>query len=96
MQVTEKTRIPHGPRNWEQVTKSAIAHHFRTVAGARLWSLKEFRKMSTIEQEASPRKRRFGEEFKRDAARLVAEEQYSFKAAAIAVGVSEQSLRAWR
>ena len=51
--------------------------------------------MSESEQEASPRKRRFGEEFKRDAVRLVAEEQYSFKAAAAAVGVSEQSLRAW-
>jgi transposase len=51
--------------------------------------------MSSVEQEASPRKRRFSEEFKRDAVRLVAEEQYSFKSAAIAVGVSEQSLRAW-
>ena len=51
--------------------------------------------MSTIEQEASPRKRRFGEEFKREAVRLVAEERYSFKSAAVAVGVSEQSLRAW-
>ena len=51
--------------------------------------------MSTIEQEVSPRKRRFGEEFKRDAVRLVAEEKYSFKAAATAVGVSDQTLRAW-
>ena len=51
--------------------------------------------MSSVEQEASPRKRRFSEEFKLDAVRLVAEEQYSFKAAAAAVGVSEQSLRAW-
>ena len=51
--------------------------------------------MSTIEQEVSSRKRRFGEEFKRDAVRLVAEEKYSFQAAATAVGVSEQSLRAW-
>lgn len=38
--------------------ESAIAHHFRTVARA---GLKEVRTMSTIEQEASPRKRRFGE-----------------------------------
>ena len=44
---------------------------------------------------SSPRKRRFSEEFKRDAVRLVAEEKYSFKAAATAVNVSEQSLRAW-
>ena len=51
--------------------------------------------MHVIEQEASPRKRRFGEEFKRDAVRLVAEEKYSFKAAAKAVGVSDQTLRAW-
>ena len=51
--------------------------------------------MSLIEQEVSPRKRRFGEEFKRDAVRPVSEEKYSFKAAATAVGVSEQSLRAW-
>jgi len=51
--------------------------------------------MSSVEQESSPRKRRFSEEFKLDAVRLVAEEQYSFKAAAAAVGVSEQSLRAW-
>ena len=51
--------------------------------------------MSSVEQEVSPRKRRFGEEFKREAVRLVSEEKYSFKAAATAVGVSEQSLRAW-
>ena len=43
----------------------------------------------------SPRKRRFSEEFKQDAVRLVVEEKYSFKAAATAVGVSEQSLRDW-
>lgn len=51
--------------------------------------------MSEIGEEGSRRKRRFSEEFKRDAVRLVAEESYSFKAAAVAVGVSEQSLRAW-
>ena len=51
--------------------------------------------MGTIEQEASPRKRRFSEEFKREAVRLVVEEGYSFKSAATAVGVSDQSLRAW-
>ena len=43
----------------------------------------------------SRRKRRFAEEFKRDAVRLVVEERYTFKAAATAVGVSEKSLRDW-
>jgi transposase len=51
--------------------------------------------MSEIDQESPPRKRRFSDEFKRDAVRLVSEEKYSFKSAATAVGVSEQSLRAW-
>jgi transposase len=51
--------------------------------------------MNEIAEEGSLRKRRFSEEFKRDAVRLVAEEKYSFKAAAAAVGVSDQSLRAW-
>lgn len=51
--------------------------------------------MGTIEQEASPCKRRFSEEFKREAVRLVVEEGYTFKAAAAAVGVGDQSLRAW-
>ena len=44
----------------------------------------------------SPRKRRvFSEEFKQDAVRLVVNEDYSFAAAAKAVGVGEQSLRKW-
>jgi transposase len=51
--------------------------------------------MSDLEQEASRRWRRFSEEFKRDAVRLVVEEGYTFKAAATAVGVGDQSLRAW-
>jgi transposase len=43
-----------------------------------------------------PRKRRrFSEEFKQDAIRLVTSEGYSFAAAAKAVGVGEQSLRKW-
>ena len=43
-----------------------------------------------------PRKRRvFSEEFKQDAVRLVVNEDYSFAAAAQAVGVGEQSLRKW-
>ena len=37
----------------------------------------------------------FGEDFKRDAVRLVVDEKYTFAAAAKAVGVSVQSLRAW-
>jgi len=51
--------------------------------------------MSDLEQEAPRRWRRFSEEFKRDAVRLVVEEGYTFKAAASAVGVGDQSLRAW-
>ena len=38
---------------------------------------------------------RFGEDFKRDAVRLVVDEKYTLAAAAKAVGVSVQSLRAW-
>ena len=39
--------------------------------------------------------RRFSDDFKRDAVRLIVEEEYTFKAAAKAVGVSEKSLRDW-
>jgi transposase len=41
------------------------------------------------------RRRRFSEDFKRDAIRLVVEEKYTFSAAAQAVGVSTKSLRDW-
>ena len=41
------------------------------------------------------KRRRFGEEFKREAVRLVTEQKYTLKAAAEAVGVSEKSLRQW-
>lgn len=51
--------------------------------------------MSELEQEVRRGRRRFSEEFKRDAVRLVVEEGYTFKAAAAAVGVGDQSLRAW-
>ena len=51
--------------------------------------------MSEVQQEVVRHKRRFSEEFKRDAVRLVVEEGYTLKAAATAVGVSDQSLRAW-
>jgi transposase len=41
------------------------------------------------------RGRSYDDAFKRDAVRLVSEDKYTFKAAAAAVNVSEQSLRAW-
>jgi transposase-like protein len=51
--------------------------------------------MDSIEQEDGRRRRpSYDEAFKRDAVRLVSEEKYTFKAAAAAVNVSEQSLRA--
>ena len=50
---------------------------------------------SPVLQEPSPKSRRYPEDFKRDAVRLVADEQYTVKAAAQAVGVSEKSLYAW-
>jgi hypothetical protein len=40
-------------------------------------------------------RRRFSEDFKRDAVRLVIEEKYTIAAAAKAVGVSAKSLRDW-
>jgi transposase len=51
--------------------------------------------MSQLKQEALPRGRRFEEEFKRSSVRLVVEEGYTFKAAAAAVGISDQTLRKW-
>ena len=42
-----------------------------------------------------PCSRRFLDDFKRDAVRLVVEEKYTFAAAAQAVGVSVKSLRGW-
>ena len=41
------------------------------------------------------RKKSYSDEFRRDAVRLVTHEKYTFKAAAAAVNVCEQSLRAW-
>jgi len=52
-------------------------------------------KVSYDGQPLPANRRRFSEEFKRDAVRLVVEEEYTFKAAAKAVGVSEKSLRDW-
>ncbi len=52
--------------------------------------------MEANEQEPGRRRgRSYDEAFKRDAVRLVSEEKYTFKAAAAAVNVCEQSLRAW-
>ena len=48
-----------------------------------------------MKAEAPRKRRRFSEEFKQDAIRLVTNEGYSFAAAAQAVGVGEQSLRKW-
>jgi transposase len=43
----------------------------------------------------SPKSRRYLDDFKRSAVSLVTDEQYTFKAAAQAVGVSGKSLRDW-
>jgi transposase len=51
--------------------------------------------MTPTKAETPLKRRRFTEEFKQDAVRLVLNEEYSFKAAATAVGVSEQTLRHW-
>ncbi|MEX2171332.1 MAG: transposase, partial [Pirellulales bacterium] len=51
--------------------------------------------MSQSNPESSLRRRRFTDDFKRSAVRLVSEEGYTFKSAAAAVGVSDQTLRAW-
>jgi transposase len=51
--------------------------------------------MEKKEHEAVERRRSYDEAFKRGAVRLVSEEGYTFKAAAAAVNVSEQSLRVW-
>jgi transposase len=51
--------------------------------------------MSKTKPETSPKRRRFSEEFKQEAVRLIVQEEYSFKAAASAVGVGEQTLRQW-
>ena len=52
-------------------------------------------RISPDRQASSANGRRFSDDFKRDAVRLIVDEQYTFKAAAKAVGVSEKSLRDW-
>jgi transposase len=51
--------------------------------------------MSESATEPLPKSRRYSEDFKRDAVRLVTDEQYTFQAAAQAVGVSQKSLYDW-
>jgi transposase len=51
--------------------------------------------MSQLKSEVPRKRRRFTEEFKQDAVRLVLNEGYTIAAAAKAVGVGEQSLRKW-
>ena len=46
-------------------------------------------------QEVPAKRRRYPDDFKQDAVRLVVEEGYSFRAASEAVGVCDQTLRAW-
>ncbi len=46
-------------------------------------------------QSGRTKRRRFGDDFKRDAVHLITDEKYTFKAAAEALGVGEQSLRKW-
>ena len=52
--------------------------------------------LKSLNGRSRSRRRRFSEDFKRDAVRLVVEEKYTFAAAAQAVGVSTKSLRDWR
>ncbi len=47
------------------------------------------------QQAVKPCRRRFLDEFKRDAVRLITDGQYTFQAAAQAVGISQKSLREW-
>jgi len=51
--------------------------------------------MNETKPETPSKRRRYSEEFKQDAVRLVVREEYSFQAAAKAVGVSDQTLRHW-
>jgi transposase len=46
-------------------------------------------------QQVPAKRRRYADDFKQDAVRLVVEENYSFRVAAQAVGVTDQTLRTW-
>lgn len=51
--------------------------------------------IATEQASQSASGKRYLDDFKKDAVRLVTQERYTFKAAATAVGVSEKSLRDW-
>jgi len=46
-------------------------------------------------QQVPAKRRRYADDFKQDAVLLIVAEGYSFRAAAQAVGVTEQTLRTW-
>lgn len=48
-----------------------------------------------MDEQAKQKRPTYSAEFKQDAVRLVVKEGYSFQAACAAVGVCQQSLRAW-
>ena len=50
---------------------------------------------SSVTLTPADKSRRYTDDFKRDAVRLITEEQYKLKAASQTVGVSENSLRHW-
>jgi transposase len=58
--------------------------------------MKELKSSVGRSQTKHPCRRRYLDDFKRDAVRLIVEEKYTFAAAAKAVGVSVKSLRDWR
>ncbi len=49
----------------------------------------------TMRETVPAKRRRYGDEFQQEAVRLVTDEKYSFKAAATAVGICEQTMRKW-
>ncbi len=51
--------------------------------------------MSESKPEVTTKKQRWDAEFKQNAVRLITDQGYTFKTAAKAVGVSEQTLRTW-
>ena len=57
--------------------------------------MNELKSFQGLQQAVPACQRRFLDDFKRDAVRLVVEEKYTFAAAAKAVGVSTKSLRDW-
>jgi transposase len=58
--------------------------------------MRESKTLGTLDRPPTARSpRRYSDDFKRDAVRLIVEEKYSFQAAAGAVGVCEKTLRDW-